>query len=166
LAWDEMLAANANGMFPYTPSTNLLQGMRVAVEMLHEEGLDAVFARHERAARAVRQAVTHWGFEIQCADPSNYSASLTAVRLPEGYSADALRAQILDRCNVSLGNGLGRLADTVFRIGHLGDFNEPAIIGTLGAIAEGLQVMGIPHREGGVEAALKSFAGNLSPSTI
>ena len=163
-AWDEMLAANANGFFPYTPSTNLLQGLKVAIDMLHEEGLDAVFARHMRAAAATRACVRQWGFEVQCADPEAYSASLTAVRLPQGVSADRLRAEILARCNMSLGNGLGPLADTVFRIGHLGDFSDTAVLGTLAGVEVGLRALGIPFDTGGLGAALASLAGNVPPA--
>ena len=162
--WGDMIAANEAGWFPYTPSTNLLQGLRVAIEMLHEEGLDQVFARHDRAAEATRRCVRHWGFEIQCRDPSEYSSSLTAVRLPEGHSADALRAEILARCNMSLGNGLGPLADRVFRIGHLGDFNDPALTGSLAAVEMGLAACGVPYRPGGVEAAMGYLAGNAGPA--
>lgn len=162
--WEEMIAINGKGFFPYTPSTNLLQGLRVAIGLLHEEGLDNVFARHDRAAEATRRCVEHWGFEIQCRIPAEYSSSLTAVRLPEGHSADALRADILARSNLSLGNGLGRLADQVFRIGHLGDFNGPAVLATLSAVEMGLRARGIPHRPGGAGAALAYLAGNAGAS--
>lgn len=162
--WGDMIAANEQGWFPYTPSTNLLQGLRVAIEMLHAEGLDRVFARHDRAAEATRRCVRHWGFETQCRDLSLYSSSLTAVRLPEGHSADALRAEILARCNLSLGNGLGPLADRVFRIGHLGDFNDPALTGTLAAVEMGLAACGVPYRPGGVEAAMSYLVGNAGPA--
>ncbi len=162
-AWDDMLAANANGFFPYTPSTNLLQGLKVAIEMLQEEGLDAVFARHRRAAEATRRCVRQWGFEVQCTDPEAHSASLTAVRLPVGVSADRLRAEILARCNVSLGNGLGPLADQVFRIGHLGDFGDTAVIGTLAAVEFGLRARAIPFDADGLGAAVSSLAGNAPP---
>lgn len=158
--WEDMLAANKNGYFPYTPATNLLQGLKVALEMLHEEGLDNVFARHDRAAEATRRAVTHWGLEIQCRNAAEYSSSLTAVRLPEGYSADGLRAEILKRSNMSLGNGLGPLADRVFRIGHLGDFHDLMVTGTLAGVEMGLVACAIPHRPGGVEAAMKYLNGN------
>ena len=161
-AWDEMLAANANGFFPYTPATNMLQGLKVAIDMLHDEGLDNVFARHDRAAEATRRAVRHWGFEIQCADPREYSSALTAVRLPEGHSADRLRAEILRRSNLSLGNGLGPLADRVFRIGHLGDFHDLMVTGTLSGVEMGLAACGVPHRPGGVEAAMSYLNGNLA----
>jgi alanine-glyoxylate transaminase/serine-glyoxylate transaminase/serine-pyruvate transaminase len=164
LAWDDMLAANANGFFPYTPSTNLLQGLKVALEMLHGEGLNQVFARYDRAAKATRTAVNHWGFDIQCVNEAEYSSSLTAVRLPEGHSADELRREILARANMSLGNGLGPLADRVFRIGHLGDFNNLTVAGTLSGIEMGLKARGIPYRKGGVEAAMDILAGNSPPA--
>lgn len=156
--WSDMLAANQNGFFPYTPSTNLLQGLRVALDLLEAEGLPAVFRRHRRMAEAVQRCVQHWGFEIQAADVNEASASLTAVRLPSGFSADGLRAEILARSSVSLGNGLGRLADRLFRIGHLGDFNDPMILGTLAAIEMGLAACGVPYRPGGVEKAMSCLA--------
>lgn len=161
--WEDMIAINDTGFFPYTPSTNLLQGLRVALDMLREEGLDAVFARHDRAAAATRAAVRHWGFETQCRVEAEHSSSLTAVRLPEGHSADALRAEILARSNMSLGNGLGPLADRVFRIGHLGDFNELMVTGTLSGVEMGLAARGVPHRPGGVEAAMRALRGNARP---
>lgn len=161
--WEEMLTSNAKGYFPYTPATNMLQGLQVALDLLHAEGLDAVFSRHKRAAEATRRAVRHWGFEIQCRNPDEYSASLTAVVLPEGHSADGLRAEILERCSISLGNGLGPLADKVFRIGHLGDFNIPSVTATLAGIEMGLRAKGIPHRSGGVDAAMAFLAGNNAP---
>jgi alanine-glyoxylate transaminase/serine-glyoxylate transaminase/serine-pyruvate transaminase len=166
LGWDEMLAANASGFFPYTPSTNLLQGLKVALDLMEEEGLDNVFARHDRAALATRRAVEHWGFEIQCRNPAEYSSSLTAVRLPEGHSADRLRREILERANMSLGNGLGPLADCVFRIGHLGDFNTASMLGTLSAVELGLKATGIPYRAGGVDVAIDVFNGNLAPTQM
>ncbi len=158
--WRPMLAANATGFFPYTPGTNLLYGLDAAVAMLLEEGLANVFARHDRHAEATRRAVRAWGLEIQCADPRHYSSSLTAVRVPEGHSADGLRATILARCNMSLGNGLGQLKDRVFRIGHLGDFGDLQLIGTLGGVEIGLRAAGIPHSPGGVQAAIDHLAGN------
>ena len=161
--WEEMIAANANGYFPYTPSTNLLQGLKVALDMLRDEGLDGVFRRHDRAAAATRAAVARWGFETQCRT-EEHSSALTAVRLPEGHSADALRADILARSNMSLGNGLGPLADRVFRIGHLGDFNDGTVTGTLANVEMGLKARGIPHQPGGVEAALTVLAGNAAPA--
>jgi alanine-glyoxylate transaminase/serine-glyoxylate transaminase/serine-pyruvate transaminase len=158
--WRPMLAANETGYFPFTPATNLLYGLNAAVEMLLEEGLENVFARHDRAAEATRRAVRTWGLEIQCADPRHYSSSLTAVRVPEGHSADALRATILKRFNMSLGNGLGQLKDRVFRIGHLGDFGDLQLIGTLGGVEMGLRAAGVPHKPGGVQAAIDYLAGN------
>jgi alanine-glyoxylate transaminase/serine-glyoxylate transaminase/serine-pyruvate transaminase len=158
--WQAMLAANETGYFPFTPSTNLLYGLQAALALLLEEGLDNVFARHDRHAEATRRAVRAWGLDIQCADPRAYSSSLTAVRLPDGHSADALRATILDRFNMSLGNGLGILKDRVFRIGHLGDIGDLQVVGTLGGVDMGLRVAGIPHRTGGVQAALDYLAGN------
>ncbi len=124
-----MLSMNADGWFPYTPATNLLYGLREAIAMLNEEGLDNVFARHARLAEATRRAVAAWGLEILCRDPAEYSASLTAVMVPEGCDADALRRVILDSFNMSLGNGLGKLKGRVFRIGHLGDFNDLMLAG-------------------------------------
>ncbi|MCA3630137.1 MAG: aminotransferase class V-fold PLP-dependent enzyme [Methylobacterium sp.] len=158
--WEEMIAINAKGYFPYTPATNLLQGLKVALDMLEEEGLPQVFARHDRAAEATRRAVRHWGFETVCAKSSDYSSSLTAVFLPEGHSADNLRKIILERSNMSLGNGLGRLADRVFRIGHLGDFHDLMVTGTLSGVEMGLAVAGIPHKPGGVQTAMNFLQGN------
>jgi alanine-glyoxylate transaminase/serine-glyoxylate transaminase/serine-pyruvate transaminase len=153
-----MIAANATGYFPYTPATNLLQGLKVALGMLGEEGLPAVFARHDRAAEAVRRCVRQWGLDVWCDDPADYSSSLTAVRVPEGVSADELRSRILQQASVSLGNGLGRLADRIFRIGHLGDFNDPSILGTLAAIETALLTSGIQARAGGVAEAIGYFS--------
>jgi alanine-glyoxylate transaminase / serine-glyoxylate transaminase / serine-pyruvate transaminase len=158
--WRAMLEANKTGYFPYTPGTNLLYGLDAAMSMLLEEGLDNVFARHDRHAEATRRAVRTWGLEVQCADPRHYSSSLTAVRVPEGHSADALRAAILEKFNMSLGNGLGILKDRVFRIGHLGDFGDLQLVGTLSGVEMGLRVAGIPHRPGGVQAAMDYLAGN------
>ncbi|HET6184744.1 MAG TPA: aminotransferase class V-fold PLP-dependent enzyme [Acetobacteraceae bacterium] len=158
--WRPMLAANESGYFPYTPGTNLLYGLHEAVAMLLEEGLPNVFARHDRFAEATRRAVRAWGLDIQCAEPRHYSSSLTAVRVPEGHSADALRAVILERHNMSLGNGLGILKDRVFRIGHLGDFGDLQLIGALGGVEMGLREAGVPHSPGGVQAAIDYLAGN------
>lgn len=156
--WRPMLEANASFYFPYTPATNMLRGLQEAVAMLEEEGLPNVFARHARHGAATRAAVEVWGeaggIELQCREPPDYSNSLTAVRLPEGHSADALRTLILERFNMSLGNGLGQLKDRVFRIGHLGDFNDLSLIGTLGGVEMGLRLAGVPHAEGGVAAAM------------
>jgi alanine-glyoxylate transaminase/serine-glyoxylate transaminase/serine-pyruvate transaminase len=161
--WRPMLDANAGFYFPYTPATNLLRGLQEAIAMLEEEGMENVFARHARHGAATRAAVRAWGksggIEVQCLEPRDYSGSLTAVRVPEGKSADALRALILQRFNMSLGNGLGQLKDRVFRIGHLGDFNDLSLIGTLGGVEMGLRLAGIPHADGGVEAAMAVLAG-------
>lgn len=162
--WEDMIATNASGYFPYTPATNLLQALKVSLDLLEEEGLDNVFARHTRAAEATRRAVRHWGMEIQCRNEAEYSSSLTAVRLPEGHSADNLRAEILARSNMSLGNGLGPLADQVFRIGHLGDFHDLMVTGTISGVEMGLAACGIPHRAGGVEAAMNWLNGNAAPT--
>jgi alanine-glyoxylate transaminase/serine-glyoxylate transaminase/serine-pyruvate transaminase len=155
-----MLAANATGYFPYTPSTNLLCGLKKALELLQEEGLENVFIRHDRAAAATRRCVEHWGLAINCLNPSHHSSSLTAVWVPEGFSADTLRADILKRSNMALGNGLGRLGDKVFRIGHLGDFNDLAIAATLAGIEMGLDALEIPHRKGGIDMALAVLSQN------
>jgi alanine-glyoxylate transaminase/serine-glyoxylate transaminase/serine-pyruvate transaminase len=154
--WRPMLEANKTGYFPYTPGTNLLFGLNEAVKMLLEEGLPNVFARHDRHAEATRRAVRTWGLEVQCAEPRHYSSSLTAVRLPEGHSADGLRATILEKYNM----GLGVLKDRVFRIGHLGDFGDLQLIGTLGGVEMGLRVAGVPHKPGGAQAAIDYLAGN------
>jgi alanine-glyoxylate transaminase/serine-glyoxylate transaminase/serine-pyruvate transaminase len=152
--WQPMLQANAKGFFPYTPATNLLMGLREAIGMLHEEGLDNVFRRHARHGEATRQAARAWGLEIQCADPREYSNSLTAVVMPQGQSADGLRAHILKRFNLSLGNGLSKLNDRVFRVGHLGDFNDLMLAGTLSGVEMGLRERGVPLDGSGVVAAL------------
>jgi alanine-glyoxylate transaminase/serine-glyoxylate transaminase/serine-pyruvate transaminase len=156
--WDEMLAANRTGYFPYTPATNLLYGLAEAIKMLQEEGLDNVFARHNRHAEATRQAVRAWGLEVLCANPAEYSGSLTAVLLPEGHDADELRKRILEAFDMSLGNGLGRLAGKVFRIGHLGSFNDLMLAGTLSGVEMGLEIAGVPHKKGGAQAALGYLA--------
>jgi alanine-glyoxylate transaminase/serine-glyoxylate transaminase/serine-pyruvate transaminase len=157
-SWDEMLANNKTGYFPYTPATNLLYGLREALRMLSEEGLQNVFARHARHAEATRRAVRAWGLEILCAVPEEYSNSLTAVMMPAGHDADALRKIILEAYDMSLGTGLGRLAGKVFRIGHLGDFNDLALAGTLSGVEMGLALAGVPHKKGGVLAALEHLS--------
>ena len=157
--WQAMLDANADGYFPYTPATNLLYALRESLRMLHEEGLDAVFARHRRHGEATRRAVHAWGLEILCQEPAEYSDALTAVLLPEGQDADRLREVILGRYNMSLGTGLGKLKGRVFRIGHLGDFNDLMLIGTLGGVEMGLIATGTPFDRGGVDAALEYLAG-------
>ncbi len=156
-AWDDMLTVNATGYFPYTPATNLLYGLREAIDMLLEEGLDNVFARHDRMAEATRRAVQSWGLEVLCLEPKEFSSALTAVLMPEGHSADAFRKVVLENFNMSLGNGLSKVADKVFRIGHLGDFNELMLAGTLAGVEMGLGLAGVPHQKGGVDAAMRYF---------
>ncbi len=153
-SWEEMEGPNESGYFPYTPATNLLYGLNEAIAMLHEEGLEHVFARHARHGRATRAAVEAWGLEVLCANPRDYSGVLTAVMMPEGHSADAFRASTLRHYNMSLGNGLSKIADKVFRIGHLGDFNDLMLCGTLAGVELGLAATGVPHKTGGVLAAM------------
>lgn len=155
--WQPMLASNASGFFPYTPATNLLYGLREALDMLFEEGLDNVFARHDKHAEATRRAVRAWGLEVLCENEAEYSSSLTAVLMPEGKSADSLRRTILERFDMSLGTGLGKLADKVFRIGHLGDFNDLTLGGTLCGVQMGLSLEGLNPGDG-VSAALDYLA--------
>jgi alanine-glyoxylate transaminase/serine-glyoxylate transaminase/serine-pyruvate transaminase len=152
--WEAMLGPNGNGFFPYTPATNLLYGLDVALEMLLDEGLENVFARHDRFAEATRVAVRAWGLEILCRNPAEYSSSLTAILMPEGHDADALREVILQRFDMSLGAGLSKVAGKVFRIGHLGDFNDLTLMGTLAGVEMGLQLAGVPATRGGVDAAM------------
>ena len=152
--WSEQIAANADGAFPYTPATNLLYGLAEAIDMLHEESLDAVFARHDRHAAATRRAVQAWGLEVLCQEPRDFSSSLTAVLLPDGHDADEFRAGVLEKFNMSLGNGLSKLAGRVFRIGHLGDFNDLMLLGTLSGVEMGLSLADVPHQKGGVDAAM------------
>ncbi|HUF82560.1 MAG TPA: aminotransferase class V-fold PLP-dependent enzyme [Burkholderiales bacterium] len=153
--WEDMIASNQEGWFPYTPATNLLYGLRVALRMLvEEEGLENVFRRHDRHAEATRRAVRAWGLEILCANPAEYSSSLTAVLMPEGHSEIAFRQVVLERFNLSLGSGLTRLRDKVFRIGHLGDFNDLMLLGTLAGVEMGLELANVPHQKGGVDAAM------------
>ena len=157
--WQPMLDANKTGFFPYTPATNLLYALREALRLLHEEGLDNVFARHHRHGEATRRAVRAWGLEILCLNPEEYSDSLTAILLPEGHDADRLRQIILERFDMSLGTGLGKVQGRVFRIGHLGDFNDLMLAGTLCGVEMGLAAAGIPFNPGGVGAALEYLAG-------
>jgi alanine-glyoxylate transaminase/serine-glyoxylate transaminase/serine-pyruvate transaminase len=152
--WAPLIEANTRGFFPYTPATNLLYGLREALAMLAEEGLPNVFARHQRHAAATRAAVRAWGLEVLCLDEREYSGSLTAVLLPDGHDADTVRRVILERFDMSLGAGLGRLAGTVFRVGHLGHFNDLTLAGTLAGVQMGLQLAGVPIKPG-VEAALE-----------
>jgi alanine-glyoxylate transaminase/serine-glyoxylate transaminase/serine-pyruvate transaminase len=153
--WADMLTSNATGYFPYTPSTNLLYGLHEALEMLFEEGLDHVFARHIRLAEATRRAVRAWGLEIWCAETAEFSPSLTAILMPDGSNADTFRKIVLERFDMSLGQGLGRLSGKVFRIGHLGWFNDLMLCGTLCGVEMGLAAAGVPYRKGGVQAALE-----------
>ena len=157
--WSEMIAANANGWFPYTPATNLLYGLREAIHMLEEEGLANVFARHDRHAEATRRAVRAWGLEILCENPEEYSSALTAVVMPAGHDADKLRDMILQHFDMSLGMGLTKLKGKIFRIGHLGDFNDLTLMGTLAGVEMGLDLAGVPYRKGGVLAAMEFLAG-------
>ncbi len=157
--WQEMLTPNRAGYFPYTPSTNLLYGLREALAMLQEEGLDNVFARHARHAAATRAAVRAWGLDILCQDPRDYSNVLTAVVMPDGHDADHFRQVVLDRFDMSLGTGLAKLKGRVFRIGHLGDFNDLMLMGTLSGVEMGLHEAGVPHRQGGAAAAMDLLAG-------
>jgi len=152
--WSDMIEANQRGYFPYTPSTNLLFGLAEAIDMLNEEGLDNVFARHHRHAAATRQAVEAWGLEVQCQVESEHSPVLTAVRVPDGVNADQLRSVILEQCDTSLGNGLSKVSGKVFRIGHLGDINDVTVLGTLAGIEMGLHLAGVSHQSAGVQAAL------------
>ena len=156
--WTAMLAANKDGFFPYTPATNLLYGLREAIHMLNEEGLANVFARHDRHAEATRRAVRAWGLDILCANPAEYSSSLTAVLTPPDHDAERLRKVVLERFDMSLGVGLAKLAGKVFRIGHLGDFNDLTLTGTLAGVEMGLELAGVPHRKGGVDAAMNHLA--------
>jgi len=155
--WRPVLDQNRNGFFPYTPATNLLFALREALRMLHEEGLQNVFARHDRHARATRAAVDAWGLAIVCENPREYSSSMTAFFMPDGHDADRFRALVLEHFDMSLGVGLSRLTGKVVRIGHLGSFNDLMLAATLSGIEMGLRIAGVPHREGGVTTALRSL---------
>ncbi len=152
--WQQMLKDNAAGYFPYTPATTLLYGLKESIAMLHEEGLDNVFARHNRHAAATRAAVEGWGLENLALDPREYSSSVTAVLMPQGHDADAFRKITLEKFDMSLGAGLGKVKGKVFRIGHLGDFNDLMLMGTLSGVEMGLRAAGVPHKSGGVQAAM------------
>ncbi len=156
--WKDMLAINPSGYFPYTPATNLLYGLHEALEMLFAEGLDNVFARHFRYGEATRRAVEAWGLEVLCRNPDEYSSILTAVVMPEGHSADAFRKVVLKHFNMSLGQGLSKVADKVFRIGHLGDLNDLTLCGTLAGVEMGLKIAGVPYKKGGAQAAMDCLA--------
>jgi alanine-glyoxylate transaminase / serine-glyoxylate transaminase / serine-pyruvate transaminase len=158
--WPPMFAAAESGFFPFTPATNLLFGLNEAIAMLEEEGLENVFARHDRLAEATRRAVRAWGLEILCADPAEYSSSLTAVVMPAGQNADQVRKAALERFDLSLGTGLGKVAGKVFRIGHLGWFNELMLMGTLAGVEMALALAGVPHKKAGVTAAMDYLSGN------
>lgn len=157
--WSEQFGPNEKGYFPYTNATNMLYGLSEAIDMLEEEGLDAVFARHKRHGEATRKAVQAWGLETQCTVEEEHSPVLTGVRMPEGHSADAFRKTVLEAFDMSLGSGLGKIADKVFRIGHLGDFNDLMLMGTLSGVEMGLGLAGVPHQKGGVQAAMKHLEG-------
>ena len=159
--WHEQIEANKQGSFPYTPATNLLYGLKEAIVMLHEEGLDNVFKRHDRHAKATRAAVQAWGLEVLCEEEKDYSSVLTAVIMPNGYNADQFRKVILENFNMSLGNGLSKLAGKVFRIGHLGDFNDLMLMGTLSGIEMGFSKAEIPHQKGGLDRAAAILVENF-----
>jgi len=156
--WGEMLAMNRTGYFPYTPATNLLFGLDTAIDMLLAEGLENVFARHKRMGEATRRAVQSWGLENLCASPRHFSPVLTTVMMPEGHSADAFRRKVLENFNMSLGSGLSKVADRVFRIGHLGEINELTLVGTLAGCEMGFELAGVPHQKGGVDTAMRYLA--------
>jgi alanine-glyoxylate transaminase / serine-glyoxylate transaminase / serine-pyruvate transaminase len=163
--WDDMIAMNKTGFFPYTPATQILHGLAVAIEMLHEEGLDNLFARHHRLAQATRRAAKAWGLDIVCRDPKYYSPSLTAILLPDGHDADALRALALEHFNISYGAGFGPFKGKMFRIGHLGDTNDTMLMGALAATEMALSLAGIPHKKGGVQAAMDCLVAAHGSST-
>jgi alanine-glyoxylate transaminase/serine-glyoxylate transaminase/serine-pyruvate transaminase len=156
--WDDMLAMNEKGFFPYTPATNLLYGLKEALAIMEEEGREKIFCRHLRHAEATRRAAKAWGLEICALDPKEYSPTVTTILLPDGFEESAFRAMVLEKFNMSLGAGLGRLAGKAFRIGHLGNFNDLMLAGTLGGVEMALGVFGIPHKKGGVDAALAYLA--------
>ncbi len=156
--WEEMIANNANGFFPYTPATNLLYGLAEAIDKLHEEGLDTVFARHQRHGEATRRALAAWGLENLIAEPAVYSPVLTAVLMPDGHNADAFRDCVLENFDMSLGTGLSKVAGKVFRIGHLGDINDLTLIGALSGVEMSYTLAAVPHQKGGVQAAMDYLA--------
>jgi alanine-glyoxylate transaminase / serine-glyoxylate transaminase / serine-pyruvate transaminase len=158
--WQPMVDSNDSGYFPYTPATLMFFGLKEAIAMLDEEGLDNVFARHDRLAEATRRAVRTWGLEIQCADPKAYTPSLTAVRVPDGINADDVRKTILERFDIALGAGLGKVTGKIFRIGHLAYINETQLLGTLAGVELGLAASGVPIKRGGVDAAMDYLGGN------
>jgi len=162
-SWDEMIANNKNGYFPYTPATNLLYGLAEAIDMLNEEGLDNVFARHDRLAEATRRAVKGWGLEVLCTNPRHFSSVLTAVVMPEGHNADNFRKVVLDHFDMSLGTGLSKVAGKVFRIGHLGDINDLTLVATLAGVEMGLALAQVPHTAGGVQSAMDYLTKTAKP---
>jgi alanine-glyoxylate transaminase/serine-glyoxylate transaminase/serine-pyruvate transaminase len=164
-SWEDMIATNKNNYFPYTPATNIFYGLAESIDMLHEEGLDNVFARHDRLAEATRRAVRGWGLEILCRDPKYYSSTITATMLPEGHNADRFREVALDNFDIAYGMGLGKIAGKVFRIGHLGDTNDGTILGALAITEMSLTLAGIPHKKGGVQAAMDYMAGEAGKAT-
>jgi alanine-glyoxylate transaminase/serine-glyoxylate transaminase/serine-pyruvate transaminase len=164
-SWEDMIATNKNNYFPYTPATNIFYGLAESIDMLHEEGLDNVFARHDRLAEATRRAVRGWGLEILCRDPKYYSSTITAIMLPEGHNADRFREVALDNFDIAYGMGLGKIAGKVFRIGHLGDTNDGTILGALAITEMSLTLAGIPHKKGGVQAAMDYMAGEAGKAT-
>jgi alanine-glyoxylate transaminase/serine-glyoxylate transaminase/serine-pyruvate transaminase len=153
-SWEDMITTNKNNYFPYTPATNILYGLAESIDMLHEEGLDNVFARHDRHAETTRRAVRAWGLEILCREPKQYSSTITAILMPEGHNADRFRETALEHFDISYGMGLGKIAGKVFRIGHLGDTNDATILGALAATEMSLALAGVPHKKGGVQAAM------------
>lgn len=163
--WQEMIAVNTNGYFPYTPATNLLYGLHEALAMIDEEGLANVFARHRRHAEATRCAARGWGLEILCKNPTEYSPVLTAILMPEGHNADHFRKIALENFNLSLGQGLSKVAGKVFRIGHLGDFNDLTLMATLSGVEMALQLAGVPHQKGGAQAAM-TYLASTAPSIL
>src|SRR6187200_3251044 len=164
-AWDDMLTMNKIGFFPYTPATQMLQGLAVSIEMLHEEGLDNVFARHDRLAEATRRAIKTWGLDTICRDPKYYSPTITAVLMPEGHDADAFRALALEQFNISYGSSFGRFTGKMFRIGHLGDINDAMMLGGLAATEMALALANIPHKKGGVQAAMDYLVSRHGSAT-
>src|SRR5499433_801226 len=163
-AWDDMLTMNKQGFFPYTPATQMLQGLAVAIEMLHEEGLENVFARHHRLAEATRRAIKTWGLETICRDPKYYSPTITAVLMPEGHDGDAFRALALEHFNISYGSSFGPFAGKMFRIGHLGDINETMLMGALAGTEMALALASVPHKKGGVQAAMDYVVSAAQPA--
>lgn len=162
-SWEDMLAFNGDGFFPYTPATGLLYGLDEAIRLIHEEGLENVFARHDRLAEATRLAVRTWGLEVNCRDARYDSPAVTTVLMPEGHNADQFRKIVFDNLNMSLGTGLNKLAGKAFRIAHLGDTNELTVLGALTGVEIGLELAGVPHKKGGVQAAMAFIADSAKP---